>query len=231
MRDPRRLLRLAWQRRRILAERKVMFRAAWVATVLVATWGGWQVWQERAGHTAPPALPANTIGVPPSSTPPPQVAAPQGLGRSAPVTISIASIKVHASVDQVGLAPDGALEEQPLSRAENAAWYRLGPAPGQVGPAVIVGHADTKHSQAVFFNLTRLRPGARVVITRADGHTVTFVVDSLGIYPKTAFPTKLVYSPTGYPALRLITCGGPFDRVAGSYRDNIVVFLHMASYV
>lgn len=231
MPDPRRRLRMAWQWRRVPADRKVVFRAAWVVTVLVAAWGGWQVWQTQTAHTSPPGLPATTIGVPPSSiAPPPQVAAPQGLGRSAPVTISIDSIKVRASVDQIGLALDGALQEQPLSRAADAAWYRLGPAPGQVGPAVIVGHVDTKHSQAVFFNLTRLRPGARVVITRADGHTVTFTVDSLGTYPKTQFPTKLVYGQTSYPALRLVTCGGPFDRVAGSYRDNIVVFAHMTAH-
>jgi hypothetical protein len=35
-----------------------------------------------------------------------------------------------------------------------AAWYRLGPAPGQVGPALIVGHVDTKRSVAVFFFLS-----------------------------------------------------------------------------
>jgi len=229
MPDPRGWLRVGWQRRRAVGDRKVVLRAVWAVTVLVAAWGAWQVLVAGEQHS-PPSLPETSIGAPPSSTVPPSTATPLGLGRSAPVTISIASIEVHASIDQVGLAPDGALEEQPLSRAENAAWYRLGPSPGQVGPAVIVGHVDTKHSQAVFFNLTRLRPGARVVITRADGHTVTFTVDSLDTYPKTAFPTKLVYGQTSYPALRLVTCGGPFDRVAGSYRDNIVVFLHMASY-
>jgi len=230
MPDPRRWIHSAWQRRRLLADRKVMFRAAWVTTVLVAAWGGWQVFGAESPHTPPPSLPATVIGAPSASSPPPAAPAAPGLGRSAPVTISIASIKVHASVDQVGLAPDGALEEQPLSRAANAAWYRLGPAPGQVGPAVIVGHVDTKHSQAVFFNLSRLRPGAKVVITRADGHSVTFTVDSLGTYLKTDFPTKAVYGQTSYPALRLVTCGGPFDRVAGSYRDNIVVFAHMTAH-
>jgi len=177
----------------------------------------------------PPPLPAAVIGE--SSSPAqPSVAATPSLVRSAPVNIAIPSIKVHASVDQVGLTSDGALEQQPLSRAGNTAWYRLGPAPGQVGPAVIVGHVNTKKGPAVFFNLSRLRPGAQVVITRADGHTATFIVDRLGRYPKSDFPTQLVYGPTDYPALRLITCGGPFDRDARSYVDNIVVFAHMTTY-
>jgi hypothetical protein len=41
---------------------------------------------------------------------------------------------------------------------------------------------------------------------------------------KTTFPWKTVLGPTGYPALRLVTCGGPFDYVTGHYVDNIIVY-------
>jgi sortase (surface protein transpeptidase) len=153
-----------------------------------------------------------------------------GLDRSAPVKISIESIKLRAAVDQIGLAPDGTVEEQSFSTASHAAWFRLGPAPGQVGPAVITGHVDTKSNLAVFFYLSQVRPGDSVVITRADGDTVTFAVDSLRSFPKSSFPTQLVYGSTDYPALRLITCGGPFDRAAGSYQDNIIVFAHLTAH-
>ena len=143
--------------------------------------------------------------------------------------ISIESIKLRAAVDQIGLAPDGTLEEQSFSTASHAAWYRLGPAPGQVGPAVITGHVDTKSNVAVFFYLSQVQPADRVAITRADGHTVTFTVDFLRSFPKSNFPTQMVYGSTDYPALRLITCGGPFDRAADSYGDNIVVFAHLTT--
>ena len=103
----------------------------------------------------------------------------------------------------------------------------MGPSPGEVGPAVIEGHVDTKSNVAVFFYLSRLHAGDRIVITRADARTVTFSVDSLASYPKSNFPTQLVYGPTAYPALRLITCGGTFDRRAGSYLNNIIVFAHV----
>jgi hypothetical protein len=207
------------------SDRRLAFGAAWLAVVLVASWGGWQVWRAEADPPAPPpALPAEVVG----STVAPAAAVP-GLDRSTPMTISIASIKLRASVDQIGLAPDGTLEKQPFETASHAAWYRLGPAPGQVGPAVVAGHVDTKSNIAVFFYLTRVRPGDHVVITRADRHTATFTVDWLGSFPKTNFPTQLVYGSTNYPALRLITCGGVFDRAAGSYRDNIVVFAHLTA--
>jgi Sortase domain len=215
---------VAWLAR-FRSDRRVAFAAAWLVTLLVAGWGGWQVWRaEAVPSTPPPALPAPLVG---STTAPTNVLS--GSDRSIPVTISINAIELRAPVDQIGLAPDGTLEEQPFSRANHAAWYRLGPAPGQVGPAVIAGHVDTKSNIAVFFYLSRLRPGDRVVIARADRHTVTFTVDWLGSFPKSNFPTQLVYGPTNYPALRLITCGGSFDRTVGSYRDNIVVFAHLTA--
>jgi hypothetical protein len=45
--------------------------------------------------------------------------------------------------------------------------------------------------------------------------------------PKNVFPTDEVYGPTPDPTLRLVTCGGRFDRRSGHYRDNTIVFLRM----
>ncbi len=42
--------------------------------------------------------------------------------------------------------------------------------------------------------------------------------------PKDAFPTERVYGDIDHAGLRLITCGGSFDRAARSYRDNVVVY-------
>jgi hypothetical protein len=186
------------------------------------------VWWAEASPPTPPIVPPSVA----ASGPSPSSSSPDegGLDRSAPVEITITSINVRAGIDQIGLAQDGTLEAQPLSRASFAAWYRLGPAPGQVGPAVITGHVDTKNSLGVFFYLSRLRPGDQVVITRADGRTVSFGVDYLASFPKSAFPTQLVYGATNYPALRLVTCGGQFDRSVGSYDDNVVVFAHLIAH-
>ena len=59
---------------------------------------------------------------------------------------------------------------------------------------------------------------------RADGRLASFRVDAVRRYSKHAFPTALVYGNTNYAALRLITCGGPFDSATGSYEDNIIVW-------
>jgi len=112
----------------------------------------------------------------------------------------------------------------PHDEANAAAWWAEGPRPGQRGPAVIVGHVDWNKRPAVFFRLDALRRGDLVYVDRADGTTARFRVNGTRRVPKDRFPTELVYAPSLEPALRLITCGGEFDRTAGNYRDNVIVF-------
>jgi hypothetical protein len=90
-------------------------------------------------------------------------------------------------------------------------------------PAVILGHVDSRNGPGVFFPLAGLAPGTEVHVDRADGSTASFRVTSVVNVTKAGFPTDGVYAPTLQPSLRLVTCGGPFDQAAGSYRDNVIV--------
>jgi sortase (surface protein transpeptidase) len=113
----------------------------------------------------------------------------------------------------------------PLSRDAPAGWYQDSVTPGEDGPAVILGHVDSARSgPAVFYRLGSLRPGDQITVRRADGSTAAFTVTAAARYAKNHFPTADVYGRLPYPGLRLITCGGSFDRSRGSYRDNIVIF-------
>ena len=115
----------------------------------------------------------------------------------------------------LGLTVQGSLEVPgPGSDYNKAAWYRNSPTPGSLGPSVIVGHVDSvADGPSVFFNLGVLRPHDVVGITRADGTVAVFAVDDVHRYLEAQFPTQLVYGNTDHAALRLITCGGPSDRV------------------
>lgn len=138
-----------------------------------------------------------------------------------PVTVLIPSIGVDTSLEE--LKVDGAGVLEPPTRADKAGWFAKGIAPGDAGPAVIAGHVDSKTGPGVFFRLPELRPGAEVLVEREDGSKLTFVVNHTYSTEKAAFPTAAVYAPTPLSELRLVTCGGEFDRVAGSYRDNVIV--------
>lgn len=148
------------------------------------------------------------------------------LPESKPASLDIPAIDVHSVVRELGRTPEGTLETpQPGPRYNDAAWYRHSPTPGELGPAILLGHVDSaSEGPSVFFRLGELRAGDRVSVTRRDGSVARFVVDKVRRYPKADFPTDLVYGDIDHAGLRILTCGGPFDEVAGHYLDNIVVF-------
>ena len=141
---------------------------------------------------------------------------------AAPVHIEIPSIGVSSALDRLDLAADGAIEPPPEWQV--AGWFRRGPKPGQRGPAVVLGHVDSTTGPAIFARLHELGAGDEIIVRRKDGSTARFAVQRSARYPKARFPTGEVYLPTPEPTLRLVTCGGSFDRSAGSYRENLVVF-------
>jgi hypothetical protein len=147
------------------------------------------------------------------------------MSKSAPVRVQVPSIGVDSTLMDLGLLADGSLQVPPA--AFPAGWYTGAPTPGQLGPAIIVGHIDWAGIDGVFYRLHSLLPGAEIDVTRADGSTAVFRVLSVHEYAKDAFPTKLVYGNTAYSALRLITCGGAFNAKAHSYEDDIVAYAEL----
>jgi hypothetical protein len=142
--------------------------------------------------------------------------------QTAPVRVRLPSVGIASDLERLGLDDDGAI--QTPQDWQRAGWYRGGPRPGEIGAAVILGHVDSTSGPAVFYRLRRLRPGDEILVRRADGSVAVFTVDRLEQHRKTRFPTDDVYFPTPEPTLRLVTCGGAFDRQARSYTDNLVVF-------
>ena len=109
----------------------------------------------------------------------------------------------------------------PATEAE-LGWWADGPAPGDEGAAVVVGHVDLDGRPGVLSRLASAVPGTVVVANRPEGN-VPFVVTHVERYAKGAFPTDEVYRPVVRAELRLITCGGRFDRTSGQYEDNVIV--------
>jgi sortase (surface protein transpeptidase) len=152
------------------------------------------------------------------------------LAAATPTSLSIPSIGVKGSLLKLGLNSDQSVQVPPQSPHAQAGWLDTSPSPGQLGPAVILGHVDSaKYGPGVFFKLGALKPGATVRIARADHSTAVFRVDRVVSYPKDAFPTLDVYGNTDHAALRLITCGGKFNLSRHSYESNIVAYASMVS--
>jgi hypothetical protein len=167
-----------------------------------------------AGAVGPPAYRVHGLSLP----------------RSIPVSVDIPAIGVSSNLLRLGVTTDGMIQVPSLNtQANEAAWLKYSPAPGQIGASVIEGHLDSYQGPAVFFRLGAVRPGDRVDVTLADGVTAVFGVTGVREYRKSEFPAKTIYGATDYAALRLITCGGAFDDATGHYLSSTVVFAILIS--
>ncbi|MGW6416952.1 class F sortase [Streptomyces sp. NPDC055055] len=163
----------------------------------------------------------------PKAAPTPRPAPPPApLSRSRPTALGVPAITIEAPVVELDVDATGRLSTPPVDNPDVVGWYAKGVTPGERGTAVVVGHRDTKTGPAVFLDLDSLSAGNTVRVARADGKVAVFTVDRVETYAKANFPDKEVYGPTGRPELRLLTCGGAFDRATG-YAANIVVFAHL----
>jgi hypothetical protein len=167
-----------------------------------------------------PRTHANDGPVAPDELAGPRPAAPMGF--SVPVHIIVPRAGIDADVSPVGLAGRTASGEPALRHPRLAAWYDLGPAPGQLGVAVLDAHVDARASRDV-------RRGDTVEVARADHSLAIFTVDKTERIPSRA-AIQSSYSGAGpYPALNLVTCAGSLDAGRHGCRDHTVVHAHLTS--
>lgn len=169
----------------------------------------------------------------PAAAPPvePAPAAPEQPEQPAlPEHLSIPAIGVSTDLVRLGLRPDDTVQVPRV--AARAGWFELGPAPGQPGASVVLGHVDSAAGPAVFHRLAELRPGDRLQVRLDDGSVAGFAVRRVATYANEDFPARQVYA--GDPdrrALNLVTCGGSYDADRGGWQANVVVFTELVSTV
>ncbi|WP_262058369.1 class F sortase [Streptomyces sp. STR69] len=174
----------------------------------------------RGGQQPPPAHPVAR-----SARPAPPL---RPLPRSRATGLVIPYLGVDAPVVPLRLGRGRHMSAPPDDDSKRVGWYADGPAPGEQGTAVAVGHLDTMTGPAVFAGLGELKPGRLIEARRADGRTAVYTVDAVKTYEKAHFPDREVYGARGRPELRLITCGGSFDHRTG-YSGNTVVFAYLTA--
>jgi sortase (surface protein transpeptidase) len=181
--------------------------------------------------TVPPDLDLQTGPRPPSNAPssagpppaePQSAPAPTGsLPGLRATVLDIPKLDIHQNLLELGI--DGAGTLLPPVAPDVAGWFPGAAAPGEQGPTVIAGHVDSTRGPGVFYALKDLVRGDQVQVGRSDGRSATYRVTNVLTVDKDRFPTQQVYGPTAGPELRLITCGGSFDRASGHYQRNVVV--------
>jgi hypothetical protein len=140
---------------------------------------------------------------------------------SAPTRLIVGKIGINTTLYPLQLRSDGSLQAPP--KWQQAGWYAGGVKPGEVGPAVIAGHVDSRAGRAVFYRLRDLGVGDDIDVVTASGQTLHFIVARTQRFAKADFPTADVYGPAPLAEVKLITCTGDFDRSTRSYVDNLIV--------
>ncbi|WP_432133208.1 MULTISPECIES: class F sortase [unclassified Streptomyces] len=199
---------------------------AW-AVLLLGLWlWGREVTDVPHGTSAPTTGDVAAVGRPAGVELPPPA---HPLGAARPQRIDIPELGVQAPVVARGLDAHGGIDPPPYEQAGVVGWYAAGAAPGAEGTALMVGHVDTETRPAVFYKLSSIRPGESVRVVRADGKVARFTVDDVEVIRRDLFDAAHVYGPRqpGRAELRLITCGGSYDRVSRSYTANVIVSAYL----
>lgn len=145
-----------------------------------------------------------------------------------PIRLVIPAIKVDASVQYVGLAPDDSGEMDVPSNFTDVGWYQFGVRPGMRGSAVIAGHFNGKTvPKAVFYDLGTLQFGDEVIIMSADGMQTIFSVVKVETYEYDASTVDVFVSTDEKVKLNLITCGGQWLPNEKSYNKRTVAFTEL----
>lgn len=205
---------------------RLLTGVAW-ALLLLGLWlWGREVTDVRLGMSAPATGDMAAVGRPPEVRMPPPL---KPLGSARPQRVDIPSMGVRAPVVARGLDTQGAIDPPPYEQPGVVGWYAAGVQPGSAGTALFVGHVDTETRPAVFYQLSTMRPGQRIRVIRDDGTVAEFTVDDVAVFPRDHFDAQQAYGPrqSGRAELRLVTCGGTFDRAHRTYTANVVVSAYL----
>ena len=140
-----------------------------------------------------------------------------------PIKLEIPKLGINTGIQYVGLDSSGKMKVPSNNSA--VAWFNLGPKPGEIGSAVIVGHLDTKSSQpAVFWNLHKLKAGDKIFVVDGNNNKKHFQVISSEKYGTETAPLEKIFGADDGAYLNLITCGGVWDKAENNYSERFVVF-------
>jgi|GEM_PF-3003681 len=167
----------------------------------------------------------------PTAQPTPPASAALALLRSKPepLRLTIPALSLNAPVVAIGLDQrTGELALQ--SDVTVVQWYRLGPAPGQPGTALLAGHLDSATGQrGVFAGLSAARPGMAVWVDLTGGQRLVFRVTRIHTISALQLFASGVYTTAGPPRLLLVTCAGYWDIRKQRYTENLIVEAELVS--
>jgi sortase A len=182
------------------------------------------VHSKRVQPTSPSGALASS-SAPSSVKPKAQAVATYTVPADNPKYISIPAINTGTvRVLKLGLLSNGSMSVP--GNIYDAGWYDASTKPGQEGVMFIYGHVSSWTAEGVFYELKKLKPGDKIIITTGNDTVYTYQVDKLEVYPYDTVPMNTVLTPTksAKPGLNVMTCTGSIIKGTSEFSERLVVF-------
>lgn len=135
-------------------------------------------------------------------------------------SVHVPDIGVAAPIVKVGVGRDGTMVVP--HNARDVAWLDQGPLPGKTNNIVLAGHINYSRVAGSFSRLREVSKGDRITVEMDKKHHKFRVVWNCYFDRNTAHAEQIM-GKTHVPSVTLISCGGVFDRGAGTHSQRIAV--------
>lgn len=135
-------------------------------------------------------------------------------------SVSLPRFGVSAPIVKVGINTQA---EMVVPRnARDVAWLDQGPYPGDTQNVVLAGHIRYSGVLGTFGRLQSAAPGD-VVVVEMDGKRYEYRVEWACLFDRDTDLAEKIMGYTEQPSLTMISCGGVFDRAAGTHNKRVAV--------
>lgn len=143
--------------------------------------------------------------------------------RSIVPMLSIPAIRVHAPIEEVTVTARNTIATP--KKLSDTAWYKLGPAPGQKGTAIIDGHVTNALGlPGVFSRLENIQIGDQVIVDWENGKEYVFRVTNISKYDyQDPNAPAALFASSGGSELKLVTCVGDWLPGERTYNKRLIV--------
>lgn len=175
-----------------------------------------------------PGAPATSNSAPSSVRPSNREVVNYKVAPHSPRYITIPVIKVDKTrIIKLSSAKNGQILSP--NNIYDAGWYSGSSYPGENGVVFIYGHISSWTSKGIFYDLNKLKPNDKIIITRGDGRIFVYKVVLTRLYQHDKVNMLEVLSPfnSSEQGLNIMTCAGHIIKGSNEFSERLVVFANL----
>lgn len=135
--------------------------------------------------------------------------------------VELPTIGKRSPIVRVGIDRDNKMVVP--KNADDVAWLDQGKIPGRTKNIVLAGHVNYSGRDGAFKRIGELKKRQDIYFVLKDGKKMHFKVTWNCTFPRDTKYASQIMGQTSVTSVTLISCGGTYDRSAGTHDKRIVV--------